>query len=81
MLEMNLNDKVDKTKKIDVKEKNKIIKTNLMSRIKEKKNKKAAEQLDKNVRKITEFVKPKPEHPRIPANNIEYQPSGEGGAR
>ena len=63
---------MDKTKKIDVKEKNKIIKKNLMSKIKEKKNKKAAEQLDKNVRKITEFTKPKPENPRIPANNVEY---------
>ena len=62
---------MDENKKNDVKEKNKIIKKNLMSNIKEKKNKKAAEQSDKNVRRITEFIKPKLEHPRIPANNDE----------
>ena len=42
-----------------------------MSKIKDKKNKKAAEQNDKNVRRITEFIKPKPEQPSIPVNNDE----------
>ena len=42
-----------------------------MSKLKDKKNKKAAEQDDKNVRKITEFIKPKPEQPSIPKNDDE----------
>ena len=67
--------KVNKTKNIDVKDKNKTIKKNLVSKLKEIRNKKAAEQDDgknnKNVRKITEFIKPKPEHPRSHASHSE----------
>ena len=63
--------KMDKTKKTDVKEKNKTIKKNLMSKIKENKTKKAAQEVEKNVRKITEFTKPKPEQPRNPASTVE----------
>ena len=67
--------KVNKTKNIDAKNKNKTIKKNLESKLKEIRNKKAAEQDDgkniKNVRKITEFIKPKPEHPRSHASHIE----------
>ena len=35
----------------------------------DKKNKRAAEQNDKTVRRITEFIKPKPEQISIPAND------------
>ena len=62
--------KVDKTKNNDAKNKNKTIKKNLESKLKEIRNKKAAAQEDKsnkNVRKITEFIKPKSEHPRSQA--------------
>ena len=76
----------NKTKNNDNNEKNKMIKMKLMSKIKEnKKKKQAADKMDKlnknknkneKARKITEYMKPKSEPTKIPANKNENSVPG-----